>query len=94
LKAASSDSLKKAASLLGLALDLYQSDNGRQSSNNGAFTSPQAAIEWGIQQGAFKIRQHAANAYTKLKREKNPETATKMGRLWRADIQRRLAEVS
>jgi len=101
LKAASSDALKKTASLLGLALDLYSDDvytanpdsgNGRV--HNGAFRSPSAAIDWAMDQGAFDNRQHAQNAYHKLKEEKQPTTASEMAELWRADVAQRLAEKS
>jgi len=57
-----------------------------------AFLSPAAAIQWGFEQGAFRVFIHAENAYEKLKREHSPKTAEEMATLWRADVARRLAE--
>lgn len=101
LKAASSDALKKAASLLGIALDLYGSDLSNvyddqpeqtQSKTVVPFRSPEAAIAWSIDQGAFTNKQHAKNAYNKLKDDKQPTTAEEMAELWRADVRRRIDE--
>jgi len=55
------------------------------------FPSAEAAIAWGFAQGAFKSLEHARNAYEKLKREKQPQNAREMARLWVADVQARLA---
>jgi hypothetical protein len=101
LKGASSDALKKAASLLGLALDLYRSDNGAGDSNQGekstnadAFPSVASAIAWAIDHGAFESKRNAQDAYDELKGECKPETAAQMGRLWRAEVKRRAREGS
>jgi hypothetical protein len=56
------------------------------------FPDPEAAIDWGVEQGVFKAPQHARNAYEKLKREKQPKDAYEMAALWVADVQARLAE--
>jgi hypothetical protein len=60
------------------------------------FTTPEAAIAWGAQQGAFGggngAGPHARAAYNKLKTEKQPKDAAEMAALWRADVARRLAE--
>lgn len=56
------------------------------------FPSPEVAIAWGIEQGAFDNEAHARNAYEKIKREQNPQNARHMASLWAADVQRRLAE--
>lgn len=56
------------------------------------FPSPEVAIAWGIEQGAFDNETHARNAYEKIKREQNPQNARHMASLWAADVQRRLAE--
>ena len=99
LKAASSDALKKAASLLGIALDLYSDDlpttydKPQPSDNNKdkkSFSSPQAAIEWAMLQGAFDNKPHAKNAYNKLRDDKQPTTADEMAELWRNDVADRL----
>jgi hypothetical protein len=54
------------------------------------FPTPEAAIAWGFAQGAFRARQHAENAYGKLKREKQPSTAEEMAALWVVDVVARL----
>jgi hypothetical protein len=54
------------------------------------FPSPETAIAWGHERGAFKALQHARNAYDKLKREAQPKTAREMTRLWVANVQARL----
>jgi hypothetical protein len=54
------------------------------------FPSPDKAIAWGVERGAFKALQHARNAYAKLKREAKPKDAKEMARLWVADVQARL----
>lgn len=55
------------------------------------FPSPDKAIAWGFEQGAFQALAHARNAYNKLKGEKKPGTAREMAALWVADVQERLA---
>ena len=57
------------------------------------FPSAEAAIAWGLEQGAFDAVQHSRNAYIKLKNEKQPRTAAEMAELWRADVARRLAAI-
>lgn len=57
-----------------------------------SFPSPEAAINWGLEQGAFNAIQHARNAYDKLKAEHKPGKASEMWALWIADVERRLAE--
>lgn len=59
----------------------------------GTFASPEQAIAWGVEQGAFKAIEHSRNAYDKLKRETNPAKAGDMWALWTADVKRRLAEL-
>jgi len=56
------------------------------------FTTPEAAIQWGVTSGAFSHGAHSKNAYNKLKAEKQPQTSREMARLWREDVARRLAE--
>jgi len=55
------------------------------------FPSPDKAIAWGFEQGAFQALQHARNTYEKLKREAQPKDAHEMARLWVAEVQARLA---
>lgn len=55
------------------------------------FPNPETAIAWGVDQGAFKVLQHARNAYEKVKRECQPKNAGQMAEFWRADVARRLA---
>lgn len=56
------------------------------------FASPEVAIAWGVDQGAFENIQHSRNAYEKLKRERQPTSAREMASLWVADVQRRVEE--
>lgn len=56
------------------------------------FASPEVAMAWGVEQGAFESENHARNAYEKIKREQQPQSARHMAALWVADVQRRLAE--
>lgn len=57
------------------------------------FASAEAAIAWGYDQGAFKAKAHAKNAYAKLKEEKQPTNAAEMAELWRAEVAEWLAKV-
>lgn len=56
------------------------------------FTTPEAAIQWGVISGAFSHGTLSKNAYNKLKAEAQPQTSREMAALWRADVARRLAE--
>ncbi len=56
------------------------------------FASPEVAMAWGVEMGAFESETHARNAYEKIKREQNPQNARHMASLWSADVQRRLGE--
>ena len=56
------------------------------------FPNAETAISWGFEQGAFEALQHARNAYEKVKREHNPQTAREMAGLWVADVSRRILE--
>lgn len=58
------------------------------------FPTPEAAMDWAIEQGAFESITHARNAYDKVKREQNPQNAKHMASLWVADVQRRVAETN
>jgi hypothetical protein len=58
------------------------------------FASPDLAIAWGFEQGAFQALPHARNAYDKLKRGKQPKDAQEMARLWVSDVQRRLDDAA
>jgi hypothetical protein len=53
------------------------------------FPSPEVALAWAVEQGAFEDEVHARNAYDKIKREENPQTAYQMAALWIGDVQRR-----
>ncbi len=53
------------------------------------FPNSETAINWGLEQGAFKLLQHARNAYEKLKREAQPKDAEGMAKLWGAEVQAR-----
>lgn len=56
-----------------------------------AFASVAAAIAWGFEQGCFRDAVHAQNAYEEVKREKNPQSAPAMWRLWIAEVEERMA---
>jgi len=56
------------------------------------FPNPETAIAWAVDQKAFESIPHARNAYDKLKRESDPETAQEMAALWVADVRARLGE--
>lgn len=72
---------------------LTQSDMERKEmSAPEMFPSPEAAIAWSIEQGAFDNDVHAHNAYEKVKRKAQPKSAREMAALWVADVQRRIAE--
>jgi hypothetical protein len=101
LKAASSDALKKAASLLGLALDLYGSDTitTTPESSGGnrpvgdepkSFKNKGDAITWAMRLKAFESGAHAAKAYDKIKEEIQPTTPGEMFDAWRKDVKKRV----
>ena len=54
------------------------------------FTTPEAAIQWGMTSGAFTHGQHAKNAYNQLRTAAQPTDARQMAQLWRRDVARRL----
>ena len=68
-----------------------EDQDGIERATPAVFASPETAMAWGVEQGAFEALQHARNAYEKLKREKSPNTAQEMAALWVADVQERLA---
>lgn len=57
-----------------------------------AFSGPEDAIAWGVEQGVFRDAVHAKNAYDKVKTERKPKTAAEMWRFWIEDVERREAE--
>ena len=59
-----------------------------------AFPTPEAAIAWSVEQGAFENVNHARNAYDKLKREQKPANAKAMRDLWVADVDKRKTEAA
>ena len=72
---------------------LSEADQNRiESSSPEVFASPEIAMAWAVEQGAFENETHARNAYEKLKREQNPQNARHMAQLWAADVQRRRGE--
>lgn len=58
------------------------------------FASPEIAMAWGVEMGAFEDEAHARNAYDKIKREQTPQSARHMAALWNADVQRRIGELT
>jgi hypothetical protein len=91
-------------SLINDVREMITSTNGHHSTASGTpieeitkwwqkddpFPSPQAAIDFAMRRGIFKARQHAENAYDKVKRDGKPTTASEMALLWRAEIKRRI----
>jgi len=57
----------------------------------GPFPSASVAIAWGFARGVFKDEAHAQNAYEKVKREKDPQTAQEMRDAWVSEVKQRLA---
>lgn len=56
------------------------------------FASPELAVAWAIEQGAFDEIAHARNAYEKVKRERKPQSAKEMAAAWVAEVGRRVSE--
>ncbi|MBX3010591.1 MAG: AAA family ATPase [Caldilineaceae bacterium] len=54
-----------------------------------AFSGPEEAIAWGVEQGCFRDTVHAKNAYDKLKRDKKPQTALDMWQHWIDEVEQR-----
>lgn len=54
-----------------------------------AFSGPEDAIAWGVEQGCFRDTVHAKNAYDKLKRDKKPQTAADMWQFWIEAVEQR-----
>ena len=54
-----------------------------------AFSGPEDAIAWGVEQGCFRDTVHAKNAYDKIKRDKKPQTALDMWQLWIEEVEQR-----
>lgn len=59
-----------------------------------AFSGPEEAIAFGVEQGCFRDAVHAKNAYDKVKTERKPKTAGEMWAAWISEVQRRVAEAS
>lgn len=59
---------------------------------NGAFESPESAIKWGFEQGAFAMLDVASIAYHAIKNERKPKNAVEMAQLWRDEVSKLLAE--
>lgn len=56
------------------------------------FASPEIAVAWAMEQGAFDEIIHARNAYDKIKRDHQPKTAREMAAYWIEDVQSRLTD--
>ena len=59
-----------------------------------AFSGPEEAIAFGVEQGCFRDAVHAKNAYDKVKTERKPKTAGEMWAAWISEVKRRVAEAS
>jgi len=53
------------------------------------FANIEAAIEWGISQGAFPDAASARQAYDEVKQKNKPKTAAEMASYWTAEVLRR-----
>ncbi len=56
------------------------------------FASPEIAVAWAMEQGAFDEIQHARNAYNRIKCDSKPSNAREMASLWITDVQSRIAD--
>jgi hypothetical protein len=71
---------------------LSQAEQDRiEQASPGIFPTAEAAIEYGLQRGAFKALQHSKNAYEKFQREHKGETPEQLGLLWAEEVERRAA---
>ena len=59
---------------------------------NGAFESPEIAIKWGFEQGAFTSIDVSSIAYHAIKNERKPKNAIEMAQMWRDEVSKLLAE--
>lgn len=64
----------------------------RQLEAPASFKNPDEAIAWGFAQGCFEALPHAKNAYEKLKKEKQPKSASEMWTAWVQNVQERVTE--
>jgi hypothetical protein len=55
------------------------------------FTSPEHAISWGWEKGAFETVEQARQAYETVKREGQPANAHEMAAMWVAEVNQRAA---
>ncbi len=63
--------------------------NNLEQDSPAAFSGPEDAIAWGVEQGCFRDTVHAKNAYDKIKRDKKPQTAPDMWQLWINEVEQR-----
>jgi hypothetical protein len=56
------------------------------------FPTTEAAIKYGLAQGAFKALQHAKHAYEKFKRKHAGAAPEQIGLLWAEEVERRVEE--
>lgn len=63
-----------------------------EESTPSSFVSPEDAIAWGFNKGAFRDAVHAQHSYEKVKREKAPKSAAEMWRYWIENVQQHLDE--
>ncbi|MGH7274023.1 MAG: AAA family ATPase, partial [Nitrospiria bacterium] len=56
------------------------------------FTTPEAAIEYGLSKGAFKAVQHAKNAHEKFVKEHPEAGPEQLALLWVEDVERRVSQ--
>lgn len=71
-----------------------QEQEQREKAAPATFASPEAAIAWGLERGAFQALQHARNAYNKLRETEQPQTAEEMATLWASAVAVRLARLA
>lgn len=59
-----------------------------------SFPTPERAISWAIEQGAFRAEAHARNAYEKIKRDRKPQSAKEMATFWIEMVQERVTGIA
>ena len=71
-----------------------EEQNRKEHARPEVFASPEIAVAWAMDQGAFDDVQHARNAYDKIKHTLNPKSAREMATVWCDDVAKRLAEIN
>lgn len=84
--------IQKPNGQLGETIKAWLTDGARVIVAPGVFSSPEHAIKWSLDNGAFDGADIAATAYHALKEERKPENAKDMARIWSTEVRRLVAE--